>query len=116
MTVSKPTDQQIEEFLAKLPGSKQHNEQGLLYLYIPKFQLPEDISPSQVDVLLCPQEHANYKSRLYFGEKPTLKLERNWNGTTCVLGRSWYAFSWETPAGLTPLQMLSTHVRALYEN
>jgi type IV secretory pathway VirB4 component len=112
--MDKPTDKQIEDFLANFPDSKQFTEQQLLYLYIPKFQLPEGIQPAQVDILLCPLEHAGYKSRLYFAEKISgLKEARNWNGTTFVLGRSWQAFSWETPAGLTPIQMLASHVRAL---
>jgi hypothetical protein len=117
MTVAKPTEKEIGDFLARFPGSKQHTEQQLLWLYIPKFQLPEGISPTQVEILLCPQAQGSYKSRLYFAEKLSgQKQQRNWNGTAHVLGKSWYTFSWETPDGLTLFQMLSTHVRALNEN
>lgn len=112
--MNRPSEAQISDLLSNFPGSRQFTEQELLYIFIPNFNLPSGVAPSPIDVLLCPMEHAGYKSRLYFAQQVAGSREgRNWNGTAHVLGRSWHAFSWETPDGLSPLQMLATHVRAL---
>ena len=90
-------------------------EAGHRYLLVRSASLPASCVPSTVDLLLCPDARDGYQSRLFFSEKPSETIGRNWSGPVRILDRNWWVFSWQIPngCGLRLAQMMSTHLGAL---
>jgi hypothetical protein len=96
-----------------------HEEAGFTYVYLSKLKLPDGCDPAQCDALLCPMSREGYNSRLFFESpiKPVKKLntqDLNWNTKGIrILEKNWDAYSWKTPEGLTLVQMIALHLKAL---
>ena len=84
------------------------------YLHLPLLLLPAGCVPAAVEALLCAVERDGYESRLFFAEPIKGPRALNWNAKGIRIGdRQWHAFSWRTPAGLRPAQMIAAHLQAL---
>jgi hypothetical protein len=103
-------DEQIQELAALFSGVQQAEEAGVTYYLIPAHPMPTGSTPDEVDLLLCPTERDGYPSRLYFSSPVQSGNVLNWNAVHHILGRSWYAVSWRTRAGLRLAQMVSAHL------
>jgi len=106
-------DDEVEELKQIYPNVVAAGEGGITYICLRDIALPVGCSPARMDVLLCPFEREGYSSRLYFAEQVQSRSSLNWNGTTRVLERNWYAFSWKVVPGLRLLQMVQEHLRPL---
>lgn len=109
------SQEQLDELKAMFPGISHTKEGGFDYFLIENLQLPTTCSPESVDVLFCPNLRENYNSRLYFSSMVQSGKTLNWNGqNTFILGRRWFAFSWQLPPTERRLsQMVATHLRGL---
>lgn len=107
-------NKQIEDLKRIAPNLSVAEEGGYSFVYIEGLILPSNCTPNKVDALLCPSQREGYQSRLFFSTKISgCDPSRNWNGNIRVLGRNWYAISWQTPPNLTLSQILLTHTKAL---
>lgn len=106
-------EDQIEALKAVIPSVSQANERGYDYLLLENLLLPDGCEPPITDALLCPTPRDGYSSRLFFASKIAGGPQRNWNGNIRVLGRNWYAVSWQTQPGLKLIEMLMIHLKAL---
>ncbi len=106
-------EEQIERLKALIPSISEASEGGYDYILLEDLILPDGCIPSVTDALLCPTPREGYSSRLFFAEKIIGGPPRNWNGNLRVLGRNWYAVSWQTTAGLELVEMLMIHLKAL---
>jgi len=89
-------------------------ERGIIFFVLPNLPVPPGCTPESVDALLCPTERDGYPSRLFFSERVTSRVARNWNALSIRIGeRLWHAFSWKIPLGLRPAQMIAAHLEAL---
>ena len=109
-----PQDQ-LDELKKSFPEKEilMCDEGGVNFLLIPAISLPDGWTPSVVDLLFCPIQRDGYPSRLYFSEKITGKQALNWNTTTVILGRTWYAFSWRIDANQSLLNSIFGYLKAL---
>ena len=106
----------MEELKALCAGVKDVAEGGTTYILLPQLALPVGCEPGRSDALLRPLPADGYNSRLFFADKikPASGAGLNWNSSgVVILQRSWHAYSWRIPAGLTPIQMLAMHLKAL---
>lgn len=109
-------DEVSNEFLElqhQFPGAKQFQEGGITFYFIPGLRMPPGCHPQQTDVLLCPTQRDGYPSRLFFATRIEGQAPRNWNGDCPILGRQWYAFSWDDIRGLRLTDLVFAHIRAL---
>jgi hypothetical protein len=108
-----------EEHLNELKNSfpdkelKMCDDAGISYILIPAVTLPEPCVPNVVDLLYCPTPRDGYSSRLLFAEKIASKNNLNWNTTTVILGKTWYAFSWKIDDNQSLLNSIFGYLRAL---
>jgi hypothetical protein len=106
-------EDQLKELETICPGATPYGEGGIPYIFLPKLNLPDGCSPSQVDALLCPSTHHGYKSRLFVAEKISSPQSRNWSTVTRIMERTWYAISWNyDETNLRLAQMLALQLRA----
>lgn len=106
-------EKQIEDLKRIAPNLSKAEEGGYSFILIEGLVLPTNCIPSKVDALLCPSPREGYQSRLFLDTKINgCPPSRNWNGNIRVLGRNWYAISWQTLPNLTLSQMLLTHLKA----
>lgn len=107
-----PIDQ-VEELVEFCPSTRQHEEAGFPYFFLPALGLPEGCSPERVDALLCPTPLHGYNSRLFFAQRITSSQAHNWNFEARILERMWHAISWAIPeTNLRLVQVLALHLRA----
>ena len=104
---------EIDELKQIAPSLSISEEGGLTYILIGNLKLPNGCKPTVVNALLCPSLRDGYQSRLFFSERITSNIARNWNGNLRVLEENWYAISWKTPSGLRLAEMLLVHLEAL---
>jgi hypothetical protein len=90
-------------------------EGGYSYLFIPLLKLPPGCIPERTDALLCPQSHSGYPSRLFFLEKIQTPKTVNWNSEAFILGKLWYAFSYNNVSNMPLLHMVMNHLRGMVE-
>jgi hypothetical protein len=87
-------------------------EGGKIFIYIARLRLPAGCVPSEVEGLLCIQEHSGYATRLFLSH-PIPGRGANWS-VHHIVGRAWHSWSWNNvSAQLRPAQMLAEHLRAL---
>ncbi len=103
----------FSELQRQFPGAKQCQEGGTIFYFIPSLRLPAGCVPEQTDALLCPTARDGYPSRLFFAVRVEGPEVRNWNGNSYILSRQWYAFSWADIQGLSLVDLVFAHVRAL---
>jgi len=86
----------------------------LEYVLITGLRLP-GCPPAEVDALLCLGDRGEgYPTRLFFAVemKPPRPYVLNWNTRGAhILGRSWCAFSWKVPQGLSAHETLNEHLK-----
>lgn len=108
---------QLEELRQLCGDARQHEEAGFTYFFMPQLNLPDGCEPATVDALLCPMSREGYNSRLFFASqiKPAhTTTALNWNANSVrILEKNWHAYSWKTPGGLSLLQMVAVHLKAL---
>ncbi len=109
------TDSQMNELKAVAPSARIITEGGYPFIHIACLQLPANCAPNTVEALLCVYPYHGYNSKLFFTEKITGTVSRNWNQSVRVLGKMWFAISWQTQPSLTPLQILMIQLQALYK-
>jgi hypothetical protein len=109
------SEEQIKSLKKIVPDLKLVQEGGYTYFYIEGLKLPEGCSPNIVNALLCPSPLNGYQSRLYFSSQISGlgSSSRNWNGRLRAIGQNWFAISWQTKSGLSLVEMLSIHLKAL---
>jgi hypothetical protein len=106
---------QIAALKTLYPRLAQASEGGVEYIRIDELKLPEGASPRIVTALLCPTARDGYKSRLYLSEQVSHRGKgTNWNPNTgtVILGRKWWAVSWQTQEHPTLIGMVLDHLRA----
>ena len=87
-------------------------EGGVQFILLPKLRFWSNDSVLEMDVLLCPQAHTGYQTRLFL-ERPIAGKGANWT-THYILGRSWFTWSWNNvPANLPLIEILANHLGAL---
>lgn len=86
--------EQIEELKGYCTKLSALPEGGVTFLYMEELRLPAGCDPSICDALLCPVAKDGYPSRLYFSVQVASRYPRNWNGSTRIGERNWFAFSW----------------------
>lgn len=109
------SENQINGLKSIVPDLKIVQEGGYTYFYIEGLELPGGCTPGTVNALLCPTPMQGYESRLYFSSQifgPGCS-NKNWNGSLRVIGQNWFAISWKTKSGLSLVEMLSIHLKAL---
>ena len=88
-------------------------EGGFEFVFMLKVKMPAGCTPSEVDLLLCPQTKDGYATRLYFSEQVTGPKSLNWNGSVRIAERNWVAYSWQGVASdQRLLQILLGHLDA----
>ena len=107
------SQKEIDDLKTVAPELKMIQEGGYTYFYINELKLPDNCSPKIVEALLCPTDHGGYPCRLFFSSKISGCPQRNWNGQLRAIGKNWFAISWRTRTGLTLIEMLSIHLKAL---
>ncbi|MDD2300487.1 MAG: hypothetical protein PHU69_12730 [Fermentimonas sp.] len=109
--------QQLEEQFQALKetctNAQVFEESGYTYIYIPDQKMPPGCKPPVSDVILCPQEHSGYTSRLFFKDIIQTPKQLNWNGQAFILGQQWHAFSFNNVANMPLLNMVINHLRGL---
>jgi hypothetical protein len=107
--------EQIDELKAMFPGISHAEEGEFDFFFIPGLKLPPSCSPESIDVLFCPNQRGGYNSRLHFASMVQSGKALNWNGQNeFILGRRWFAFSWQLPPAERRLsQMVALHLRGL---
>jgi hypothetical protein len=104
----------MTELRSLCPDLKQSQEGGLRYVLLPSLNLPEGCTPAQLDCLLCVDPRDGYQGRLFFAQVVATREPRNWHMQNVrIFERNWYAFSWQIPAGLRPMEILLTLLRPL---
>jgi hypothetical protein len=87
-------------------------EGGKAYIYVSRLRLPAGCVPSEVEGLLCIQEHSGYATRLFLSH-PVAGRGANWS-VHHILGRVWHSWSWNNvSAQMRPAAILAEHLRAL---
>src|SRR4051794_27215329 len=94
-----PQDQ-LDELRKFYPAAASAKEAGITYVLLPSATLPSGCNPANIDLLLCPAPRDGYPSRLYFGAQISSPKPLNWNGSTRVLERNWFAYSWKIDPGI----------------
>ena len=91
-----------------------HTEGGKPVVHLPKFKFRAGGKSVQMDLLLYPSAHSGYVTRLFFEHKLEGAGEsKNWTEHT-VLGRRWWAPSWNYVSAEQPwTSMLCAHLRAV---
>ena len=109
------TEDQLREVVALYPGAATAQEGGVAFVALPHVPLPDGLTPTHSDLLLCPVERDGYPCRLYFGCAIEGGPPQNWHvqGNVRILERQWWAFSWRVPVGLRLAQMVEAHLQAL---
>lgn len=95
------------------PGAKQREEGGTVFYYLPTLPLPAGCTPAQIEALLCPTPRDGYPSRLYFAQQVQGPVGRNWNTTSRIFERDWYAFSWSGVPQARLKDLVGAYMRAL---
>ncbi len=109
--MSLPNDQ-LHELKTFYPAAACAKEAGITYVLLPDARLPLGCHPTNVDLLLCPAPRDGYPSRLYLGTQVSGPKQLNWNGTTRVLERNWFAYSWKIEPDIRLAQMVQAHLQA----
>lgn len=104
---------ELSELQWQFTGVRQCQEGGTTFYFIPGLRMPSGCTPEQTDVLLCPTPRDGYPSRLFFAARVQGPVSQNWNGESHILGRQWNAFSWTDIQGLSLIDLVLAHVRAL---
>lgn len=103
---------QLAEVAALVPGARVMPDAGLEYIFLPGLKVIVGKEECVLDALLCPVQHGGYTTRLFLAE-PIPQRGQNWT-THNILSRSWHTWSWNNvPANLSPMQILSAHLKAL---
>ena len=103
---------QLAEVAALVPGARMMPDAGIEYIFLPGLKLTIGQEECVLDALLCPVQHGGYTTRLFLAD-PIPRRGQNWT-THNILSRSWLTWSWNNvPANLSPLQILSAHLKAL---
>jgi len=105
-------EDQLQELRTFFPSVACAKEAGITYVFLPNATLPSGCVPASVDLLLCPAPRDGYSSRLYFAEQVSGLKQLNWNGSTRVLERNWFAYSWKIEPGIRLVQMVQAHLQA----
>jgi hypothetical protein len=105
-------DDQLDELKKFYPAAACAKEAGITYVLLPKAALPIGCDPPNVDLLLCPAARDGYPSRLYFSTQVESPKQLNWNGSTRVLERNWFAYSWKIEPSIRLAQMVQAHLQA----
>lgn len=99
------TQEELDEFLKVQPGASWASEGGRDYFLLPNLALPPGCEPSIVNALLCVSEESGYKCRLFFSQQISTPAPKNWNSNNVrILGRNWFAYSYQTPDNLSLLK------------
>lgn len=94
------------------PDAELWSEGGQPFVYLPKLQFASAVGKVQADVLLCPQAHPGYPTRLFLSQKLE-GTKANFNSNPVIGGRSWHGASWDgVPASLPWLEILACHLKA----
>jgi hypothetical protein len=101
----------MTELRSLCPDAKQAQEGGLRYVLLPGLKLPEGCTPAELDCLLCVDPRDGYQGRLFFSQIVATREPRNWQPGVRILERNWVAFSWQIPANLRPMEILTTLLR-----
>lgn len=105
------TEADMTELRSLCPDAKQAQEGGLRYVLLPSLKLP---APAEIDCLLCVDPRDGYAGRLFFSQVIATREPRNWHMQNVrILERNWFAFSWQIPANLRPMEILLTVLRAV---
>jgi hypothetical protein len=93
------------------PGAQLRSEGGHPAVYLPEFVFESGGESVRMDLLLYPQAHGGYVTRLFF--RKALSRGPNWR-PHFVCGESWFAPSWQN---VDPNQlwtsMLANHLKAV---
>jgi hypothetical protein len=107
-------EDQLREVAALYPGTATAREGGVIFVLLPNVPLPDGLTPTHADLLLCPVERDGYQCRLYFGAAIQGGPPQNWHVQGVrILERPWWAFSWRVPQGLRLAQMVEAHLHGL---
>jgi hypothetical protein len=108
-----PQDQ-LQEVAALHSGAAIAQEAEITFVLLPGVPLPEGVTPTSADLLLCPVERDGYPCRVFFGCPIQGGPSLNWHVQGArILERAWWAFSWRVPPGLRLAQMVEAHLQAL---
>jgi hypothetical protein len=103
---------QLAELAALAPGAGLMPDGDLTYVYLPGLKIMCGEVELVLDALLCPVQHGGYSTRLFLAEQVQGRGQ-NWSVHN-ILSRTWHTWSWNhVPATLTPMQILSAHLKAL---
>jgi hypothetical protein len=101
-----------DALLAIYPDAEVMTESGITYIFLPALKILSNGNILQMAVLLCPQAHSGYESRLFLQQLVTGKGS-NWTVHN-ILGRAWHTWSWNhISANLSLTEILANHLRAL---
>jgi len=102
----------FEPLKVLFPGAELLQEGGLFGAFIPKLAIETPCGVVTADVLLYPNSHSGYQSRLFVERQLDGSKAQNWTSHS-VVGRAWWACSWQ---GIDPhlpwLDILANHLRA----
>lgn len=103
---------QLAEVAALVPGARVMPDAGIDYIFLPGLKVAVGQEERVLDALLCPVQHGGYTTRLFLAESIP-QCGQNWTMHN-ILSRVWHTWSWNNvPASLSPMQILSAHLRAL---
>lgn len=108
------TEIEIAALQVMHPGAVVHSEGGVAVVLLPDVKFRAGAQSTQMNLLLFPAGHSGYVTRLFFERKlEGAGASQNWTQHT-VLGRSWWAPSWNNVSPDQPwTSMLGAHLRAV---
>jgi hypothetical protein len=60
---------QLQELSDLCEEVRELSEGGRVYIYLPRLKLPSGCAPTEVEGLLCIQEHSGYATRLFLSQQ-----------------------------------------------
>ncbi len=104
---------QLEELSQLCAGVEVHTEGTYTFVFLRELQFQHKGTSTKVDVLICPQKHDGYPTRIFLSEKFDADGTANWK-IYQFLGRNWHSWSWNNiPHDQRLVQILADHLSPL---
>ena len=103
--------EEFEKIQEAWPTAVLRSESGLPAVFLPTFSFRTGGTSTTMDLLLFPQQHQGYITRLFFRNQ--LSRGQNWR-SYFVCGETWWAPSWQNVRADQPWTgMLANHLKAV---
>jgi hypothetical protein len=104
---------QLEELSRLCTGVEVHAEGSYTFILLRELQFQHGGETLKMNVLICPQSHDGYPTRIFLERKLEANGTANWKVYT-FLGQNWHSWSWNNvPQEQRLAQILADHLSPL---